>query len=475
LFKKAAIELPAYQKFLKEKGCNPNYIRTVADFVRIPVTSKKTYLQQNDRRNLVWAEDLKGPLAFCSTSGSTGEPYYFPRNDRLAQQASVMAEDFLKQSSYGEGRTLVLMGLGMGVWIGGLITLRAFEIAAERMQAPVAFLAPGYNKKEIFKALKKLAPEFDQTILVGYPPFIKELLDEVEDENIDIGKLHIRLMFAAEAFTETFRNYVTQKAKVQDPLLDTLNIYGTADIGAMAHETPLSILVRRLVLEDPLLYKDTFGQIEKTPTLAQYRPEFIEFEEVNGELLLTGNAALPLIRYAVGDNGGVHSYDQIQRLLHQYGVNLEKEIDEAGIRHTVQKLPFVFVYERTDLSTMLHGIIIYPEFIKEGLLKPKLTPLFTEKFTMSTKHDIHHNQFLQINLELRKGIEPNQELELQAQEIVRETLIEKSSEFSEISKSRASENLLKIILWPHEHPRYFAPNTKQRWVETGPSPRSSEP
>jgi len=465
LFKQAARDVPAYRAFLEDNNCNPELIKIPADMIRVPITSKKTYLQTATHANLVWQKDWDGPLAFCSTSGSTGEPYYFPRNDGLAWQASQMAEDFLKNSSYGNRYTLVLMGLSMGVWIGGLITLRAFEIAAERMKAPVAFLAPGYNKVEIYKALKRLSPEFDQTILVGYPPFIKEIIDEAEDEGIDLKRLNIRLMFAAEAFTETFRNYVAEKAGIKNPLLDTLNIYGTADIGAMAHETPLSILVRRLALEDPLLYRDMFGQIEKTPTLAQYNPEFMEFEAIDNQIVLTGNGALPLIRYAIGDHGGVMDYEHIRRLFHRYGIDLEKEIEKAKIQHTVKRNPFVYVYERSDLSTTLHGIIIYPEFIKEGLLQSSMPEFFTERFTMATKHDIHHNQFLQINLELQKDIEPTKQLEEKALRVIRKTMIEKSSEFAEVSKSRVSKNLLQIVLWPNGHPRYFAPGTKQRWVE----------
>jgi len=465
LFKKAARELPAYKEFLKSKGFNPGEVKNVNDYFLIPTTNKKEYLQQTAREKLIWKEDWRSPLIFCATSGSTGEPYYFPRNDKLAWQMSWIVQDFILNSSYGRGRTLVILGFGMGVWIGGVITLRAFEIAAKRMHAPIAILPTGYNKIEIFKTLQKVAPDFDQTILVGYPPFTKEIIDEAPSEGVDLTKLNIRLLFAAEAFTETYRNYVCQNAGVGNPLLDTLNIYGTADIGAMAHETPLSILIRRLALEDPLLYQDMFGQIEKTPTLAQYNPDFIEFESVDDKIILTSNGALPLIRYAVGDHGGVLDYSHIERLLHQYGFNLKKEIKKAGIENTVKKRPFVFVYERSDLSVTLHGIIIYPEFIKEGLLKPSITSLFTEKFTMATKHDIHHNQFLQINLELQKGLEPTKKIEEQALKAICASMIKKSSEFAEVSKSRVSESLIQVILWPNGHPRYFAPGVKQKWVE----------
>ena len=466
LFNKAVRNIPAYSAFLNSKGFSLKKIRTKRDFATVPLTSKKDYLQMATHKDLVWPENWNHPLWFCSTSGSTGEPYYFPRGKELAEQASWMAESFIKNSSYGRGRTLVLMGFGMGVWIGGLLTLRAFEIATDRLNPAIAFLPTGYNKIETLKALKKLAPEFDQTILAGYPPFIKEIIDEEESAGIDLKRLNMRLLFAAEAFTETFRNYVCDKAGVKNPLLDTLNIYGTADVGAMAHETPVSILIRRLAVEDPLLFKDMFKQIEKTPTLAQYNPDFIEFEEVENEVVLTSDSALPFIRYAVGDHGGVYSYEQMEKLLLKFGISLSQEVKKAGIVHTItDKRPFVYVYERTDLSTTLNGIIIYPEFVKEGLLSNQLVDVFTERFTMSTKHDIYHNQFLQINLELQKNIDPNDELKRKALKAIQKSLIQKSSEFAEVSKSRNSATLIQIVLWPKDHPRYFAPGVKQKWVE----------
>ena len=466
LFHKAAKELPAYQKLLEENDINSDLIQGVDALLELPVTSKSNYLNANKIEDLIWKTDHNSALLLCATSGSTGEPYYFPRNDKLSWQYSLLLEDYIKNSSYGMGRTLVLIGFGMGVWIGGIITLRAFEIVGERLGVPLAILPTGYNKNEIFKALRKLAPNYEQTIIVGYPPFVKELVDEAPGEEIDLTVLHIRFLFAAEAFSETFRNYVCQKAGIHDPVLDTMNIYGSADIGAMANETPLSILIRRLALEHPQLYYDIFGQTEKTPTLAQYNPEFIEFEAIKNDILLSADGALPLIRYAIGDHGGVLEYDIINKLMHDNDVNLETEIEHAGLGHAINRdLPFVYVYERADLSVTLQGLIIYPEFIKEGLLEPNMTTEFTERFTMATTNDIYHNQSLTINLELQKGIEATDKLKERAVKVIEASLIERSSEFAEVAKTRDVDKLLKVILWPNGHPRYFAPGTKQNWVE----------
>ncbi len=467
LFAKAAKDLPAYKAFLHAHDLNPKQIKKPTDLSRVPITSKKTYLLKNHFRDLVWGEDLKHPLIFCSTSGSTGDPYYFPRNERLGRQYSFLIEDYMKYSSYGKGSTLVLVAFGMGVWIGGIITLRAFEIAAERMKGPISILPVGNNKAEVFKALRKLAPNFDQTIIVGYPPFVKDLVDEAHGEGINLRQNHIRFLFAAESFTETFRDYICSAVGIKDPLRDTLNIYGTADIGAMAFETPLSILTRRLVIRSsPDLRKDLFRQVEKTPTLAQYNPDFIEFEEVNGEVILTGNSALPLVRYAVGDHGGVFSYAELREHMRKYNVDLDQEIKKAGIERIVnKKWPFVFVYERADFSVKLNAVIIYPEFLKEALLNSKLTSFFTGRFTAANKVDAHHNQFLQVNIELKKGVEPSRGTERRALEIIHATLLEKSSEFGDMIKAYPGKELIQVVLWPNGDPRYFMAGTKQKWVE----------
>lgn len=463
LFKKASEEIPAYRQFLQGHKLDPRDIREPADYSKVPITSKKDYLQKFRLHDTMWQGDWEGQVMYCSTSGSTGTPHYFPRNRRLAEQASHMAEEFLRNSSHGNKRTLVIMGFGMGVWIGGIFTMHAFEIAVERMSAPVAILPTGYNRTEMFKALKILAPEYEQTIIAGYPPFVKEIIDDAADEGVNLSNLNLRLMFAAEAFSEMFRDYVCEKAGVKNPLTDTLNIYGSADIGAMAHETPLSILIRRLAQKEPVIFEDIFGQIEKTPTLAQYNPDFIEFEVDDGQILLTGNSAIPLIRYAIGDHGGVKSQKEIEGIFERHGTNLKEEAHKAGI--PFDDRPFVYVYERTDFSTNLHGINIFPEFIRAGLANPAVSDKVTERFTMLTEYDDNHVQFLRINVELQKNVMPAEELKEDVLEAIFNGLITKSAEFAEISGNRDGRELIKLTLWENGHKKYFDGGGKQKWVE----------
>lgn len=464
-FKRAAKNIPAYKDFLKKNKIDPAMIKNFSDFQSVAAVSKKNYLKQYPLEKICCSCFLKKPTVFTSTSGSTGVPFYFPRDNNLDWQYSVVTDLFLKNGNLGEDApTLVIVGFGMGVWIGGLITYKAFEITSEKGY-PISIITPGINKLEIFNALRSLAPHYKQTILIGYPPFIKDILDEAPRKGINLKNLNLRLMFAAESFTEKFRNYVSKKAGIKNPCVDTLNIYGSADIGAMAFETPLSILVRRLALSNKGLFKEIFSEISKTPTLAQYIPLFINFEQTaDGRVLLTGDNIIPLVRYDIGDHGGVLTFSEVRERLKKHGFDLKKEAKKAGIENYLYELPFVYVYERTDFSTTLYGAMIYPEPVREAVQDRMLEHFLTGKFTMLTKYNKKINQYLEINLELQKNKKINNSFKRKALKKIFRTLREKISEFREISDHIKDRTLLKLVFWPAEHPEYFKPGVKQRWV-----------
>ena len=270
LFRLALSYVPAYKDFLKKNKLSNTQIQKITTSKNIPTTNKKDYLRKYSLEKLCWDGSIEKPLIFTSTSGSTGEPFYFPRGAQLDMQASVLHELFYRHSSKANIKdpTLVLVCFGMGVWIGGLITYQSFKIMSENGE-PISILTPGINKDEIFKALKNVAPNYKNLIIVGYAPFIKDIVDEAPSRGINLKKNNPRLIFAAEAFTEKFRDYIVKKAGVNSALLDTMNIYGSADIGAMAFETPLSIFIRRLSLKNKKLFDALFNSTNKTPTLAQ--------------------------------------------------------------------------------------------------------------------------------------------------------------------------------------------------------------
>lgn len=464
LFKRAALNVPAYRHFLRTHKLSPSSIRTVDDLASIPVMSKKNYIREHTFASLLWHGMTRLPYVLTSTSGSTGKPTYFARSHGVDDQSSLIHELIFRTSSLKQDKsTLVIVCFGMGVWIGGVITYQAYERMGRRGY-PISILTPGINKTEILKILTDLAPQYDQLILTGYPPFLKDVIDDALAQGISFKKHRVFLLFAAEAFSEHFREHLAEKVGIKNSLTDTANIYGTADIGTMAFETPLSILARRLAMKNEKLFADIFGGTMKTPTLAQYVPDFVSFEAIAGEIFLSGDSAAPLVRYAIGDNGGVYTLHEIVERFKAHGVDLMKEAKVAGIKKNAFELPFVYVFERIDLATTLYGLQLYPETLKEVLLDKRFTDSVTGKLALATKYDANHDQYLEIHIEQK----PNKEVgkvfagKLLA-EIVKQ-LREKNSEYRELCNFLGKRARPKLVFWQYEDPLYFKPGGKQRWV-----------
>ncbi len=466
VFQTAAKHVPAYRSFLKEHGILPRAIADSTDFKKLPPVSKNNYLRKARWEDLILPGALAGkPLVLTATSGSTGKPFYFPRTSSLEEQSYVLHRTFLENSGLDlEEPTLVIVAFGMGVWIGGMITYEAFNRVSQR-DFPLTILTPGVNKKEIFDALREIGSKYTQLILCGYPPFIKDIIDDGPGNGVDWGKFTTRVVCAAEGFSEEFREYLMEKTGMQDPYRDVMNIYGTAEMGTMATETPVSILLRRLSLENPVLFSKLFTEATRLPTVAQYIPSFVSFEAVDKRIYCTAGNALPLIRYEIGDHGGVMSYAEVKKICASEGIDLKVEAKKAGITDTVLELPFVYVYERADLSTKLYGAIIYPEYIRHGLMEKELEPFVTGKFTMFTRNDELQNEYLEINIELKGDMVNSDELREKIAQIIKKSLMTKSAEYNYLVGAMHDRVDPRVILFPKNHPEHFSLGGKHKWVK----------
>jgi phenylacetate-CoA ligase len=489
LFQWCAKNVPAYRDFLKKKRIDSKKISTIKTYENfkaiVPSIGKGNYLRAYPWEDLCAPSALeRQPLVLTSTSGSTGLPFYFPRNGSIDMHSSVYHEMFLRNSGIIAGAggekngqkkdgqsgqsTLIIVCFGMGVWIGGVITYQAFRHIADRGYS-LTIITPGVNKKEIYEALKNVGPKYDKIILCAYPPFMKDIVDEAKENGVDWKALDIRMVFAAESFSEKFRDYIMKKTGMTDPCCHTASVYGSADLGTMAMETPIAILIRRLVLQETptakRLYKKLFGGAGRLPTLAQYIPSFVNFETMEKNVYLSGDNAMPLVRYEIGDNGGTHYFSDVEKMFAEEGIDLRAEARKAGIADTVAELPFVYIYERTDLSTKLYGAIIYPEYIKHGLQHDGLEDYITGKFVMSTEHDKQQNEYLEINIELKKGVTVSDELREKVAERIHAALIKHSAEHANNFNMLKEKVIPRTVFWPHEHPTHFSLGTKQKWVK----------
>ena len=120
---------------------------------------------------------------------------------------------------------------------------------------------------------------------------LEEIAESIADgiiANMDISETTVQALRALGGVA-ALNAHVLAVLDVESDDEDGIAVELPSDIGAMAYETPTSILIRRLAVKNPKLFKDIFIDVNKTPTLAQYNPFFITFESPNKEILLTGD------------------------------------------------------------------------------------------------------------------------------------------------------------------------------------------
>ncbi|GAC1369712.1 MAG: phenylacetate--CoA ligase family protein [Candidatus Saccharimonadales bacterium] len=467
LFHTASVNVPAYRAHLEAHGFDPASVKDAGDLVAIPATDKSEYLRRHDRSDMCWNGKMnESSWVISTTSGSTGEPFYFPRTAAQDKQYALTAELYLRtQFKIHERSTLYIVAFPMGAWIGGVFTYDAIRRVAERGSYALSVITPGINKLEVIKAVKNLGKDFDQIIIGSYAPFLKDIIDDGTRMGLNWAEYNLGFVFSAEAFGESFRDYVASQTGLTNIYLDTLNHYGTVDLGTMSYETPISVLARRLAVGRPALQEAVFGQIAKIPTLTQFIPEMFYFEEVDGNLYCTANSGLPLVRYDLKDRGGVITLARMEEIFREHGLELRAEAEAVGIADTIWNLPFVYVYERSDLSVSFFAFQIYPETLKKALAEGQLPHLLTGKFTMAVEYDKEGTQHFIVNIELKPETENSDDLKNEVTGAIVKWLLAENSEYRRTHEEYAERVYPIIEFWPYEDPTFFRPGTKQKWAK----------
>jgi phenylacetate-CoA ligase len=357
--------------------------------------------------------------------------------------------------------TLYIVSFGMGPWIAGTFMMSVTEMIA-RKGYPISVVTTGLEKELTINLIKELKDNFDQILIIGYPPFVKDIIDFGHSVDLDWSKLNLKLMFAAEGFSEQWRDHILRKIGEKNPLNTSTNIYGTADAGIMGMETPVSILLRRALLKRGLI-KEFFGETRQ-PTVVQYDPTQKFFETVGKELICTSNSGIPLIRYNLKDNGDILSFEQVKGAIESTGTTINKELNKYDSSDMNWQLPFVYVFGRSDFMVNFYGLNVFPEHIKAGLEDNIISNFVSGKFNMKTETDKRHNQKLLINIELQRGVELSKDLSKAILKSIVKNLIELNSEYNKLYKelggAKASPTI-KVFSYGHEN---FRIGAKLKWV-----------
>jgi phenylacetate-CoA ligase len=453
LLRRVAAEVPAYGQILREKAIDPTAIRSPADFANLPLLDKANYVRRFSQDEVVFGGDRGRCDFYAVSSGSTGEPTFWPRAAADEYPVAVRFEQVLHDMFRAhEKRTLAIVCFAMGTWVGGMFTTFCLRAVAEKGYR-VMIATPGNKPDEILRIVEKLGPDFDQTILLGYPPFLKEVIDVGRAKGLDWGRFHPRLVLAGEVFSETWRELMAERAGVEDIIHFAASLYGTADAGVLAQETPLSVAIRRFLAKRPDLAQAIFGDT-RLPTLCQYDPAGRYFEVVDGTLAFSGDNGVPLIRYHIADRGGIMPYADMMARLAAAGF-------DASFVPKHRRQPFVWVFGRANFTISYFGANIFPETVSLALEQPTVRGFVTGKFVMEVKEGLSDKPAFALAVELAQGVAAADAISEVIAETVLGTLRELNSEFANYVPSDLQRPL--ITLYPQGHPDYFPVGVKHRY------------
>lgn len=467
LFQDVAAHVPAYGGFLAEQGVDAAKIRTPQDFTGLPLVTKQNYVQRHPLAKLCRGGRLESCDFVAVSSGSTGTPTFWPRFLADELPVAVRFEQVFHDSfAADQRRTLAIVCFALGTWVGGMFTASCCRWLGAKGY-PVTVVSPGNNRAEILRVVRSLAPQFEQTVLLGYPPFLKDVIDAGIVEGIDWRPLKVKLVLAGEVFSEDWRTLVGERLGSTDWAYDSASLYGTADAGVLGNETPLSITIRRFLAANPEAARQLFGE-SRLPTLVQYDPFLRYFEalpdaERGGHtLLFSGDNGVPLIRYHIADSGGLVPYDRMIHVLADWKFDPLAALGGHGWRGA-HHLPFVFVFGRADFTVSFFGANVYPENVSVGLEQPAVRDWVTGKFVLQAREGLTEAPHLAIAVELAAG-ETGDDAKAEAiGRSILEHLRRLNSEFRNYTP--AEYQAPRVTLHPTGDPAWFPVGVKHRYTK----------
>lgn len=397
--------VPAYRSYLTEQKHKCENINDMRQFKGLPFSTKHSYAKAYPLQDRCFGGTLDDAHMVFSSSGSSGEPMFWPLRPDDEKMIPKMFDQLMKISlDYENNRTLIVICLGLGAWISGLQTHWALRQAAIENGGKYTVVTPGLDFKTTIDFVQTIGGSYDSVFLISYPAVIRTILEEGEKRGLDWNRWKMKIGLVGDSFPENWRINMENRFGI-DPDKEPMAIwggYGSADVGAIGIESPLSIAIRKIINGSPELCEKLFKS-SNVPFLCRFDPRAIYIEPFEGELIYTSRKAAPLVRYRIHDSGGVIRFSDMIEALREHGTDISALPDDSVLYPA--PLPFVYTYGKAQGDIVLAGANIYGAHIQEILQQDRYADKVSGRFFLSKKTDDMLNEELCIELELLSGVD----------------------------------------------------------------------
>lgn len=409
IFKKAAIRIPAYSKFLKKNKIDVNNIKSIKDFNKIlPETTKENYVKINKIESLCLDGELPSKGIIEESAGSSGHPTNWIKS---AKESYLLDKEVGFESNYlldlKEQKTIILSCWSPGPWTTDLKFCEFFE-----HQGLIKNVGPDING--VIETIKRFGPKYHY-LIAGYPPFCRILFEKTQ-KKMNWKKYKVDVLVGGEGFVMGWRDHLREVIGNETRIFSA---YGASDVDiGVAFETPLSVMIRKILTQKKEL-RNKFCKGGRYPMVFQYNPlaHYISNLDVNNkgdkveEFTITPldtNVVSPKVKYNLHDHGRRISFIELIDLLKMHGGKTFNNYLKKNKRNILH-LPFLVVYGRSDGTLSINGTNIHPQQIELALMKNKEIFDKTHTFRINDKNE--GKTQVVIKVELKTGIKPSSKLE----------------------------------------------------------------
>ena len=386
----AAQQVPAYRTLT---GGRPANGRGVA---RYPMTDKENYAKRFDFASRCWHGRIKAKGTLVDESaGSSGTPFNWVRSAAELRDVHFNMANYIRLE-FPSDRLFTINAFSMGAWATGLNVSRALERVG-------VVKSVGPDLDGIIDTMRQFGPGYDY-LITAYPPFLKQLCDHMDTIGFPWRDFRMSAMVAGEPITEALRTYIERKfRKVRSG-------YGASDVQiGIAGEFGFTVWLRQRMFADAALRHALLGDGEdRVPMVFQYNSleNFIEISP-DSELVITVNSVdvmSPKVRYNVGDEGRVLSFEAVLKTLRSHIADLDDNL--RAFADDLNRLPVLFLFGRRDSTISYMGANFYPQDVEYGLYADTVYARKIAGFCLSLDETATFDTRPAVHVELRPGVVP---------------------------------------------------------------------
>ena len=397
IFNKVSSSCLAYKKHLESYKIDCKKI----NFLDLPICDKDGYTQKYSLEDRMYeGKCLADYYMICTSSGSTAEPTIWPRDYDYDQGLEPPHTRFLENHfSFTKKKTLIIIAFGIGTTQAGMMHVKASWEGS--IHGKISVITPNADAAQTVFLLDKLHSYYEQIITIGYPPIIADFIDLSIEKKLPINKWNLKIIFAGESVSPLWRKEMAKK--IGGTSRDIVSFYGSTEAGMIGFESKEINQLVSLCLDNEELRFDLFKTFN-LPTVVEvdFLKKFTEI--VNGEIVITVDQVIPLVRYNLHDRGVILDSKHIQKVLDKhkinfiypknkkslviYGRNLSRKTSIEDLQNSFAILNLdryfykEFQYEEEQTNKSLNLKIIF--YSKDGVdLNAKELKKLTEKFEKS--------------------------------------------------------------------------------------------